>query len=81
MLARKSVTFDPTGIALQETTVKPSVHTRVTNISADSNFVRRLGERRINDPQNKSYMSSRARAKAVELLEGEMDDKVAERDR
>jgi hypothetical protein len=40
-------------------------------------LIRRLGERRINDPQNKSYMSSRAKAKAVQMLEDEMDDKVA----
>ncbi|MDZ4656844.1 MAG: hypothetical protein SH868_04615 [Bythopirellula sp.] len=76
MSASKPVTFDPTGIELGSTTVKPAVRTRVTNIQADNNFVRRLGERRINDPANKSHMSRRARAKAVNLLETEMDEKV-----
>ncbi len=76
MSASKPVIFGPTGIELGVTSVKPQVRTRVTNIQADSDFVRRLGERRINDPSNKSYMSSRARAKAVALLENEMDDKV-----
>jgi hypothetical protein len=78
MSASKPVTFGPTGIDLGITTVEPHVRTRVTNIQADRNFVRRMGERRINDPENKSYMSSRARSKASQLLETEMDTRIPE---
>ncbi len=78
MSANKPVTFGPVGIEIGETTVQPSVRTRVTNIDADNPLIRRLGERRVNDPQNKSHISKRARQKAVQLLKGEMDDRVTE---
>lgn len=78
MSANKPVTFGPGGIEMAPTSVEPHVKTRVTSISADNNFVRRVGERRLSDPQNKSYLSSKAEAKAVELLEDEMDVRVAE---
>lgn len=76
MSASKPVTWGPSGIEVGMTDVEPHVCTRVTNINANSNLVRRLGERRIRDPQNQAHMSSRARAKAVELLEQEMDENV-----
>lgn len=76
MQAQKSVTFGPAGIVATGTDVDPSVRTRVTNVNADNEFVRRLGERRIHNPQSKSHISMKARQKAVQLLEGEMDTKV-----
>lgn len=76
MQAQKSVTFGPDGIEAQDTTVDPSVRTRVTNVNGDNELVRRIGERRIHDPQSKSHISMKARQKAVALLEGEMDTKV-----
>jgi hypothetical protein len=76
MQAQKSVTFGPGGIEAQDTSVDPSVRTRVTNVNGDNELVRRIGERRIHDPQSKSHISMKARQKAVALLEGEMDSKV-----
>lgn len=76
MSASKPVTFGPSGIQIGETLVVPQVRTRVTNIQGNNELITRLGERRINDPQNKSHMSRRARAKAVQLLEQEMDERV-----
>jgi hypothetical protein len=76
MQAQKSITFGPGGIVADETEVDPSVRTRVTNVNADNELVRRLGERRVHDPQNKSHISMKAEQKAVQLLEGEMDTKV-----
>ena len=78
MSASKPVTFGPSGIELGATTVMPHVKSRVTNIDASNNLIKRMGERRINDPQNKAHISRRARAKASELLEGEMDERVGE---
>jgi hypothetical protein len=78
MSANKPVTFGPSGIELSETTVVPHVRTRVTNIQGTNELIARLGERRINDPQNKTHMSRRARSKAVQLLEKEMDSRVGE---
>jgi hypothetical protein len=76
MQAQKSVTFGPGGIVAASTEVDPSVRTRVTNVNADNELVRRMGERRVHDPQNKSHISMKAEQKAVQLLEGEMDTKV-----
>jgi hypothetical protein len=76
MQAQKSVTFGPGGIVAEETEVDPSVRTRVTNVEADNELIRRLGERRVHDPQNKSHISMKAEQKAVQLLESEMDTKV-----
>jgi hypothetical protein len=76
MQAQKSVIFGPDGIVSQDTNVDPSVRTRVTNVNGENALVRRIGERRIHDPQSKSHISMKARQKAVQLLEGEMDTKV-----
>lgn len=78
MKASKPVTFGPTGIEMGETSIHPRVRTRVTNINADNFLIQRMGERRINDPNNKTHISKRARQKAVQVLENEMDDKVGE---
>jgi hypothetical protein len=78
MSANKPVTFGPSGIELGETNVVPQVRTHVTNIQGTNELVTRMGERRINDPQNKSHMSRRARTKAVQLLEKEMNERVGE---
>lgn len=78
MSASKPVTFGPSGIELGKTDVLPQVRTHVTNIQGNNELVKRLGERRIKDPQNKAHMSRRARSKAVELLKTEMDERVGE---
>ena len=74
--ASKSVNFDMSEIELGITTVTPKVRTSVTGISAQSNFVRRAGERRIQDPEAHAFMSARARNKTTQLLKSEMDERV-----
>jgi hypothetical protein len=76
--ATKPVTFGPQGIDVDRTAVAQQVHTRVTSISAESNFVRRVGERRLNEPESRTAMNSRARTKTAELLVNQMDARVAE---
>ncbi len=70
------VTFGPQGIDVRDTAVQPHVRTSVSSISADSNFVRRIGTRRVNEPQSRSLMDSRSREKTINLLKEEMDERV-----
>lgn len=70
------VTFGPQGIDVRDTVVQPHVRTSISNISADRNFVRRIGTRRVNEPQSRSLMNSRSREKTIQLLKEQMDEHV-----
>ncbi len=70
------VTFGPSGIKVEDTLVQPKVRTSVSNINASSNFVRRIGKRRVNEPESRAMMNMRSRQKTVNLLKEEMDVRV-----
>lgn len=64
------------GVHLNTTDVDPDVYTRVTNVSAKNELFRRIGKRRISEPESKRQMNSRASYKAAKLLQEEMDERV-----
>ncbi len=64
------------GVNLITTKVEPQVTTRVTNVSAKREVFRRIGERRISEPESKQQMNSRASYKAAKLLQEQMDERV-----
>ncbi len=64
------------GVNLVTTKVEPQVSTRVTNVSARSEVFRRIGKRRISEPESKQQMNSRASYKAAKLLQEQMDERV-----
>ncbi|MGI9427898.1 MAG: hypothetical protein ACR2NM_04530 [Bythopirellula sp.] len=64
------------GIKLVTTEVFPEVRTRVTGVSARSQFIRRVGERRAREPASYRRMNSRASEKAASVLQEEMDERV-----
>ena len=70
------ITFGPDGIDVRDTIVEPQVRTGVSQISADRNFVRRIGDRRVNEPESRAMIDHRARTKTVNLLKEEMNDRV-----
>ncbi len=65
-------------VTLLPTDVQPDVFTRVTNVCAESNFVRRIGKRRAAEPEAVQQMNSRATYMAGSLLKSEMDQRVAD---
>ncbi|TWU27365.1 hypothetical protein [Bythopirellula polymerisocia] len=70
------VTFGPEGIEVRDTAVEPQVRTSVGQVSAERNFVRRIGERRVNETESRAMMDRRSREKTVNLLKEEMDERV-----
>lgn len=64
------------GITVDETQVDPHVRTRVTCVSARSELIRRVGERRALEPSSMQQMNSRASIKAASLMQEEMDKRV-----
>ncbi|QDT00354.1 hypothetical protein [Adhaeretor mobilis] len=64
------------GVTLRPTDVSPEVRTRVTNVDGKNALVRLIGERRVSEPESKRQMSSRARYKASDLLQKEMDERI-----
>jgi hypothetical protein len=65
-----------TGVELAKSQVSPDVQTRVTGVFARRELIRRLGERRVYDPESLQNMKSRAREKAATVLEREMESRV-----
>lgn len=65
------------GVQLLATEVFPQVRTKVTGVSANSNFVRRMGARRAHEPASIQQMNSRASSKTASLIQKEMDERVA----
>ncbi|NOZ39336.1 MAG: hypothetical protein GXP24_03815, partial [Planctomycetes bacterium] len=65
------------GVQLLATEVFPQVRTGVTGVSARSNFVRRIGKRRAQEPASLRQMNSRASDKTANLIQQEMDERVA----
>lgn len=70
------VTFGPEGIDVQATAVEPHVCTNISNVSADRRIVRRIGKRRVNEPESREMVDKRSREKTVNLLKEEMDERV-----
>lgn len=64
------------GVNLLTTNVEPEVHTRVTGVSASNELFRRIGRRRVSEPESSRQMNNRASYKAASLLQEEMDDRV-----
>ncbi|MEQ8208284.1 MAG: hypothetical protein RH917_00510 [Lacipirellulaceae bacterium] len=64
------------GITVGETEVALKVKTRVTGVSARSDFIRRIGERRVHEPDSLRQMNSRASMKAKLLMQEEMEKRV-----
>ena len=65
------------GVQLLATEVFPQVRTQVTGVSARSNFVRRIGRRRAQEPASFQQMNARASSKTASLIREEMDERVA----
>ena len=64
------------GLRSGETSVTPHVQTRMTDVTGRSAFLRRIAERRANEPASKAQMSSHSRAQTVSVLEEQMQERL-----
>ncbi|MCH2115254.1 MAG: hypothetical protein MK171_10140 [Pirellulales bacterium] len=60
------------------TSVTSQVHTRMTRVSASSEVLRRIAERRATQPEAQSVMRSRSRAKTASMLQKEVQNRIDE---
>lgn len=64
------------GVTVAPTEVDPQVITQITGVSAEREFIRRVGQRRATEPEAWQQMNWRAKQKAGELLKDEMQQRV-----
>lgn len=76
--AFKPIFLDLNGLRVGEAKVDSNVRTHLTGISARSNFVRAIAERRASEPAARSHMHHSAHGRTAELLEENLNERVEE---
>ncbi len=66
----------PSGLSHDATVVRPSVTTRLFDVTGENRLLCRLARRRAEEPAARSQMSAHSRSKTVSLFEEQMQDRV-----
>jgi hypothetical protein len=74
--AFKPIYLNTEGLRLGETTVDSQVRTHLQSVSARGNFVRRVAQRRANEPAARSHMHHSGHDRTTQLLEENLNERV-----
>ena len=76
--AFKPVLFNTSGWTLGETTIDAPVRTKLTNVTADRRFIKRIATRQANRPESLAHMRRTSTTHTEEMLTENMDERVEE---
>ncbi|MCH7751415.1 MAG: hypothetical protein IH898_04600 [Planctomycetes bacterium] len=76
--AVKPIYISMAGLRLGETVVDSQVTTRLSGVTARRNFIRRIAQRRAEQPDSLSYMRSGGHTRTTTLLRDNLDERVDE---
>lgn len=76
--AVKPIYLNLAGVHLGETDVDSQVSTRLTGVTARSNFIRRIARRRAEQPESRSHIQSGGHTRTTSLLRETLDERVDE---